>query len=116
MGARLPLFRSVYSDTLSYDSSVFEVITSQDYTVTIRPEAEEPSPQLSTWKTLNNEEWARIYSTPWVPGYGDLLLVVDKMSFDIVVQQNRPERATSGMCNMSKAEILAGRRKEEPRP
>lgn len=73
---------------LFYNSSVFEVIAGQDFSVTLIANTSELLPASTAWKKMENSDWTRTYSTSWVPGYGDLLLVVDKASFAISIHQN----------------------------
>jgi hypothetical protein len=43
---------------------------------------------MSTWKSLDNEEWQRIYATSTVPGYSDLHLLIDQVSYGMRMYQN----------------------------
>jgi hypothetical protein len=71
---------------VSYNSSIFGAYATQDYEVTLS--AYNSSSENLTWKKLENKDWPRIYATPWVPGYGDLQLIIDQFSFEIQVFQN----------------------------
>jgi hypothetical protein len=42
----------------------------------------------SNWQHLTNKEWPQLYATDHVPGFSDLQLIVDKVSFEIRVNQN----------------------------
>jgi hypothetical protein len=72
----------------SYNSSVFEVSAAQDFDVTLGSSIEEISKEMSTWKSLDNEEWQRIYATSTVPGYSDLHLLIDQVSYGMRMHQN----------------------------
>jgi hypothetical protein len=41
-----------------------------------------------TWKKLENTEWSNIYATSWVPGYSDIHLIIDRVSFDVEIARN----------------------------
>ena len=97
---------------ISYNSSVFEVFAGQDFNVSVTSNVSEASSEISAWKKLNNEEWPRIYSTSWVPGYGDIALVVDKVSFEVLVHQNWTyslEAPSHHSCGWSSAWIHDGK-------
>jgi hypothetical protein len=72
----------------SYNSSVFEVSAAQDFDLTLGSSIDEISSEMSTWKTLDNEEWQRVYATSTVPGYSDLHLMIDQVSYGIHMYQN----------------------------
>jgi hypothetical protein len=41
-----------------------------------------------TWKRLEDKDWSKIYGMPSVPGYSDIQLMVDQLSFEVQVFQN----------------------------
>jgi hypothetical protein len=67
---------------------VFEVSAAQDFNVTLGSSIDEISKEMSTWKSLDNEEWQRIYATSTVPGYSDLHLLIDQVSYGMRMHRN----------------------------
>lgn len=67
---------------------MFEVTARQDFNVMLIANTSVLLPTAANWKKMENKDWTKTYSTSCVPGYGDLLLVVDQASFAISIHEN----------------------------
>lgn len=72
----------------SYNSSVFQVTSGQDYMITVLASSTKPSTNDTNWKRLNNGEWTKFYDSAYVSGFSDLLLVLNNASSNVIVDSN----------------------------
>jgi hypothetical protein len=78
----------VICDINSYNSSIYGALAAQDYRVTVTSSLNGTTSDTPGWKTLENKEWSNIYATSSVPGYSDIHLMVDRVSFDVEILKN----------------------------
>ncbi|KAJ4292407.1 hypothetical protein N0V90_009069 [Kalmusia sp. IMI 367209] len=71
---------------LDFNSSVFELVTGQDYQITVVSNTTDQD--YLGWDKLENKDWKRLYSTQYVSDYGDLHLVVDQVAFSMRLNEN----------------------------
>lgn len=66
---------------------MFEVVSGKDYEVTVIHDGASDQ-DYTGWQNLSNKDWKSLYSMQYVPGYGDLHLMVDKLSFNPSINMN----------------------------
>lgn len=83
-----PALWKIFLMCSSYNSCVFEVTASQDFQVSFISSSDLTTSEAAQWSRQENPAWMARYSNTWVPGYGDLALIVDQVAFGVEVNQN----------------------------
>lgn len=71
---------------INYNSALFSVVSRQDYNITILKSMEEPAVNDTSWKSMTNAEWIKVYSDNYISGYRDILLIVQDAASSIVMK------------------------------